>query len=80
MLKALDNALKVLVAAMLARDKAAVATARNAVVVTHATLLKQMRKRDGFTPEWDSCPLARDFFTQWEAADITRALVLGRRW
>lgn len=80
MLKALDNALKTLQAAMLSRDKTAILSARAAVVATHAALLKQMRKRDGFIPEWATCPLAQDFFSQWESADITRVLVLGRRW
>lgn len=56
----------------------AIQQARQAVVSAHASLLKYVRGRGPLT--WDPFPRARNFFTQWEDADITRVLILGRRW
>lgn len=51
---------------------------RAALVAAHDAVLKVAR---GNAPlPWTQFPVARDFFLQWEAGDMHRVLVQGRRW
>ena len=42
------------------------------VLLAHGKLLKSLRTSQSYTPEWALYPYARDFFSQWEKADIAR--------